>query len=57
MHKYIKLKIKNAIEKFVGESVPFILTTNLKQIRENPEIVCCNILFTDEIVARVSSKA
>ena len=32
-------------------------TTNLNKIKDNPDIVCCNILFTDEIVARVSSSA
>ena len=32
-------------------------TTNLKHIKDKPEIVCCNMLLTDEIVARVSSKA
>ena len=31
--------------------------TNLNKIKDNPEIVCCNILFTDEIVALVSSNA
>ena len=31
--------------------------TNLKHIKDIPEIVCCNMLFTDDIVARVSSLA
>jgi hypothetical protein len=50
-------KMKNAAEKlrpvtsFAGE------ITNLKQISEIPEIVCCNMLFTEDMVARVSSMA
>ena len=31
--------------------------TNLKAIKDRPEMVCCSMLFTDEIVARVSSIA
>ena len=31
--------------------------TNLKAIRERPDIVCWNMLFTEEIVALVSSLA
>ena len=50
-------KKEKAMEKLIPESAPFALTINLKHMREIPEIVCCNMLFTDEIVARVSSSA
>ena len=47
----------NADEKDSPVDVLFGATINLNRINDNPEIVCCNMLFTDEIVARVSSSA
>ena len=50
-------KRKNAAEK-LKPVTPFAgAITNLKQIRDKPEIDCCTMLFTDDMVARVSSLA
>jgi hypothetical protein len=50
-------KTVKAAEKDRPDEVLFGATTNLNKINDKPEIVCCNMLFTEEIVARVSSNA
>ena len=49
--------IVNAVENDSPVVALFGATTNLNKIKDNPDIVCCNILFKEEIVARVSSSA
>ena len=55
------LEIKDLYVKAEEKDSPVIelcgATTNLNNINESPEIVCCSILFTEDIVARVSSNA
>ena len=50
-------KTENAAEK-LKPVISFVgAITNLKAISDRPEMVCCNMLFTEDMVARVSSRA
>ena len=49
-------KVK-AQEKLKPVVLEFGAITNLNAIKDRPEIVCCSMLFTDDIVALVSSMA